>query len=45
MYFGERMGLKSPFYQGFKTRDIKTPKPGCPLDLYRCYEARFLIDV
>src|SRR3954464_3117717 len=27
MYFGERMGLKSPFHEGLKTRDIKTPKP------------------
>src|SRR5437763_5782856 len=44
-YLGKRMGFKSPSYQCLKTRDIKTPKPGCLLDLYRCHEARFLVDV
>src|SRR5207247_9933879 len=41
-YLGKRMGFKSPSYQCLKTRDIKTPKPGCLLDLYRCHEAPFL---
>ena len=43
-YLGKCMGFKSPSYQCLKTRDIKTPKPGCLLDLYRCHETRFLID-
>src|SRR5207248_815868 len=28
-YLGKCMGFKSPSYQCLKTRDIKTPKPGC----------------